>query len=796
MRVQSILTNTVHGLRCARGTLALAFLILTLAMAAGTITFSIVDGVAFRPLPYDSPERLISIATPGPSEGTLVPITPSDFFALQDRAQALESIAASRPAPPLQLAHGDGSEALITRSVTPNLFAVLGVRAAVGRLFTTADAHPAGPQPVVLSHEIWTRRFAADAGVIGRTVAFGAQPLQVIGVLPEGVWHPMELNPPAAYLPYVATAADRANSRMRAMTVVARLGAGISLEQARADVVRVSTVPMVVQSLHDRVVGSARGWLLFLLAAVALVLVIACVNVATLLLARATTRAQEFAIRGSLGEPHRTLIGGLLLEGVVLALLSSGAAVVASLWGVEAAKAALPPGLLTRVSTIGIDGRVMAASVAVASLCAITFSAAPAWLATRFNLLSVMKAAGGPIVGGRRVDRSLALFLVTEVTVVCVLLVAAALVVRSFVEVTTTDLGFVRHDVATISYMRAATATTETARRIEGATLRNQVLATAKAVPGVIDAAIAVNGSVPLSGSSVRYSLVIPGFGEARGDEMFETRFVTPEYFNVIGMQLVSGRLFEPGDHAGAPPVMLINEAAARRFFANRDPVGMVVPFRGATTIVGVLRSVRFDGPEGEIRPEMYFPADQQHLAFPRDFGNVVLRTDGRPLETGTSVREAIRPVLGVEPGSVEVVDDFFRRMTAGRRFNATVMAALGLIGLAIGVAGVYGTMQFLVTRQFRDIGLRLALGATPGRILRSVLAVALRRVAAGVTLGLMASWAISSAFQSFVFGITPTEFSVYLQVAGAIALVGIFAALLPAVRAAGLDPVETLRRE
>jgi hypothetical protein len=241
---------------------------------------------------------------------------------------------------------------------------------------------------------------------------------------------------------------------------------------------------------------------------------------------------------------------------------------------------------------------------------------------------------------------------------------------------------------------------------------------------------------------------------------------------------------------------MLINDVAARRFFPNRDPIGQTVTFRGATTIVGVLRSVHFQGPEGDVRPEMYVPADQQRVLPPRDIGTVVIRTSRSPHQVADAVREAIRPVLGVEPGRPQVVDEMFRRITAGRRFNAAVMAALGVLGVALGIAGVYGTIQFLVTRKVRDIGLRLALGASPSRIMRSVLSLALRRVALGTLLGLTVAWGISGAFHSLVFGITPTDPGTYLQVAGLIALAGAVAALLPALRAARLDPVDALRRE
>lgn len=796
MRALRILIGAVRGIRIARGNLAVAFTILTLAMTAGTVTFSVVDAVAFRRLPYADPEELVGISLPAERTGRFAPVTQNEFLLLQERAQAFTAIAASRPTQPVYFGDTNAAEPLATRAVTTNLFDVLGIRPVAGRLITTGDDRSSGPRVAVLSHELWLSRFDGRRDVIGSTVTFGTEPLHIVGVMPDDVWHPMELNPPAIYVPYVATPADRANTRLRAMSVVARLRADMSLQQAQADAARVVTGPIIVQPLKDVVVGTSRGWLLLLLAAVSLVLLIACVNVATLLLARATTRAREFAIRASLGESRVELIAGVLIESLLLSLAAGGIAIIASLWGVEAAKSVLPPGLVTRASTIAVDGRVIVMAIGIAAFCAAAFGAAPAWLTTRFNLFSVMGDGGGPIIGGRRIDRSLAGFLIAEVTVVCVLLVASTLVVRSFIEVLTTDLGFDRQNVATVPFMRGATATSDAALRIEGTTLRNELLAAAKTVPGVIDAAISVNGTVPLSGGSARYSLNIPGYGEALDDDMFETRIVTPEYFNVMGMQLITGRLLESGDHLGTPRVIVINEEAARRFFPGRNPVGQIVRFRTATTVVGVLRSVRFDGPEGEVRPEMYISAEQEHMPLSRLFGSVIVRTAGRPADIGHAVREAMRPVLGAEPGQVQLVDEFFVRLTAGRRFNATVMAVLGLIGVAIGIASVYATMQFIVTRRLREIGLRLALGASRQRIMRSVLGSAIRRVMAGVTLGLFASWMISSALQAVVFGVTPTEPGVYVQVTAALALFGLLAALLPALRAARLDPVETLRRE
>jgi predicted permease len=425
------------------------------------------------------------------------------------------------------------------------------------------------------------------------------------------------------------------------------------------------------------------------------------------------------------------------------------------------------------------------------------FGSAPAVFAVRSDLIGVMKASGGPLVGGRRIDRSLSWFLVTEVTIVCMLMVATTLVIRSFILVTTADLGFERDRVFSLDYERPVKGDRLVSRTIAASTLRAELLARARSVPGVADAAISVNGSPPLSGGSVRYSIIIPGFGETRDDDMLETRMVTPEYFKVMGLRLLSGRAFEPSDRAGAPLVMLINDVAARRFFPNRNPVGEVVTFRGPTTIIGVSQAVHFGGPEADVRPEMYTPADQERAVGPSDSGSLVVRTSGNPREVAAGVRDAIKPALGsVAPSQAQFIDDFFRRLTAGRRFNAGVMAALGSVAMILGIIGVYGTMEFLVTRQAREIGVRLALGASRVRIMRSVLGRALRKVTIGLALGLIGARMTSNAFVSFVFGIRPSDPFIYAEVASFIAFVGIATALVPALRAASLDPNEALRSE
>jgi predicted permease len=793
-RVQMDLRDALRGLRGGRGTTVLAFIILTLTMAAGTVTFSVVDAVALRPLPYGSPERLISISSPGASPGQLFPPGPRDYFSWLESARTLESLGAARLADSLHLQVDGMTETVSAKEVTANLFGVLGVRPAAGRFFGPEDQRPGGPAKVILSHALWVHRFGSDPGVIGRPLTIDQGTREVVGVMPEGVWYPITGIPPDVYIPYAPTAAERSNS-LCCMFVVGRLRPGVSVEQARADVNRVSGA--VVLPLQDQVVGPAKTWLLLLLAAVGFVLLVACVNVANLLLARATSRARELATREALGASRRRLAVGLLLEGLILALASAAAAIVTSFWGVEIAKASLPPGL-TRVSTISVDGRVMAASIAAAVVCGLVFASAPAWLATRSDLVGVMKASGGSVIGGRRRDRSLSAFLVADVAFVCVLLVATTLVVTSFVMVTTADLGFDRHNVMTIEYRRALTALAAADRPAAAASLRADLVERARSVPGVTAAAI--SGVAPLAGGPARYRLTIPGFGDTKRDDMLDTQPVSLEYFSVMGIQLLRGRMFQLSEGTSAPRVILINEVAARRFFADRDPVGQVVTLRGPTTIIGVVRGIHFMGPEAAMRPAMYMPADQDAQSFllrpPFTDGNLVVRINRDPRMLAAAVREAIRPALGGEPNQPQFVDDDFRRLTAGRRFNAGLMTTFGLIAVAIGAIGVYGTTAFFVARQVRAIGLRMALGASPRDVMRSVLRDALRLVVLGVGVGLAGAWAVSNAFTSFVFGVRPADPMVYLAVGGFIAVVGFAAALVPALRAARLDPLTALRQE
>lgn len=784
------------GLRAGRGTYGLAFVILTLTLAAATVMFAVVDAVVLRPLPFAEPGRLVGISPlDSTSQGSSL-ASPQQYFDWSDRLQATEGVGAARAGGRVELVGPDGTESLLATRVTTGLFDLLGVRPAVGRFFSADDDRSAGRAGVVLSHAFWTRRFAADPSVVGRRLAFADGNRTVLGVMAADAWFPITSGPrPDLYLAYRDTPAERANNRGFSLSVVGRLREGVSLEQARADVVRASSFPVAVVPLHDQIVGDARRWLLLVLLAVAIVWVVAIVNVAALLLVRATARAPEFAIRLMLGASAARLGSYLMVEGVILILVSGAAAAIIASWGLGIATQLLPPGL-TRVPAIAVNVRVLSVAVATALLSGMVVGGATAYVAARAERVSLIHASGAQVFGSRIRSRTLASFLVIDVAFVSFLLVAATLVVASFVRVTTTDLGFNRHNVASVSYQRSLASIAAADRTAAVSAIRSSLLERLSAVPGVTGVALTSGGSAPLSGNSVRYSLAIPGREEIDRESWLESNNVTPEYFRVMGVPLVEGRQFRASDRPGAPLVMIINAAAARRLFPDRSPIGQVAEFDGLRTIVGVVADLRFDGPEAEVRPAMYFPADQQRIRRSIEAGTVLVRTSGDPRALTAQIRNAMRPVLGGEPGTPRFIADDFRRITAERRFTAALMATFAVIVLLIGALGIYGTAAFVVSRGARAIGLRKALGASSGSILRMILVHTLSRVVLGTALGLACAWALSNTLRSLVFGIQPTEPVVYLAVAGFLVSVGAASALVPALHASRLDPNSAMRRE
>jgi predicted permease len=604
---------------------------------------------------------------------------------------------------------------------------------------------------------------------------------------------------PDIYVPYTETALEKQDSGAMVLSVVGRLRNGVTIDRALADLQRLSGPSVTVVPLIDRVLGPAvRGWLYLALAAVACVLCIACTNVAILLLVRGLARLPEFAIKRALGASTSVLVGRSLFEGLTI---SCGAGILAALlasWMVPAVKSWIPDGFLPRLSAVTVDGRVFIACFVSALICGLSFGSAPAWLSAKANLLSPMKGRSIVVAGGTPRNGIMAWFIIGQIAAVAFLLVVATIVVRSFIVVITSDLGFSRDNLVAVTYSYSLDDVPREQRSTSLRVLRQRLIEAASAVPGVVDVGVSTNGSVPLSGGSVRYSITIADRGETLRDDMLETRMVTPGYFRTLGMHLESGRLLESSDTMGSPLVMLINDTAATRFFPGKTAVGQTVVFNGhSVRIVGVLQSVRYKGPEAEVRPEMYLPADQQPIRRSTEAGSLVFRVRRNPSAVSAAVRDAIRPFLnGSEPGAPKFVDVFFNKITEGRRFNAGIMGVLGFVAIVLSAIGIYGTMAFLVEQQIRTIGVKVALGASRSSVRGEVIGLALRFVALGTTVGCVAAWALSKAFLPYAFGVPPGDVMTFVSVAIIITVTASIATWMPARVASSVDAAEILRQQ
>jgi predicted permease len=801
--------DAIRGLRSDRRTSLLATAVLSIAMAASVVTFSVVDAIAIRPLPYGSPDRLVGLMTPAAppagasSSGRAIAPTgalPSaqHYFGWAERARAFQALGASAGSGVMALRAGGRVIGIRPRRITANLFDVLGVRPVAGQFFAPEHERPGGPRGVILSEAAWRGYFGADPAVVGGTISLNEEPWRVVGVLPDGVTYPITSGtPPDLYIPWVPTAAERSPDARPtgSLSVVGRLKPGVSVSQARADVQRLS--PALVFPLLEQVAGPARPWLLLVLTAAGFVLLLACVNVASLLLARAATRGVEISTRYALGASRGRVASAFILEGLLLSLAAVATALLLSYWALDVVAANLPPGL-PRADTIAVNGRVFAAAAMAAIACGVVCATAPIWLARSTPVVDVLKAGGTAVLGGTRRNRVLAGLLAGDVALVTVLLVAATLVVSTFVFLTRKDLGFDRQNVATIYILQPLGDVQPADQFAAGAAVSADLIDRASSVPGVSDAAIVVGNSV-LDLNELRESLDIPGYETSSVADRFYRRHVSKDYFRTMGIGLVRGRLFESSDGPGSQPVMLLNETAARRFFAGRDPLGVEALYRGARrTIIGIVQDLHAHGPEAETAPEMYFPLLQDDVFSPfgRVNGWLVVRTSGNSGTVAAAVFDAIRPGLRNAPREPVLLEDAFRELTVQRRFNASVMTAFGLVAAAIAIIGVYGTASFFVARQVRTIGLRMALGASRSAVAVAVLRSVLLPVGLGTTVGLALTWLASNGLEPLVYGVRPVELPLYAAVGGGMVLLGLCAALVPALRATRVDPLTALRAE
>jgi predicted permease len=786
--------------------------VLTLGIGATTAIFSVVDAVVIRGLPFDEHDRLIAVGTrrPPPPEGDpsldplrLTSVAPQDFADWDSRQDVFTHLAATTGSSMTLGEAGQAPEDLRALRATADLFEVLRIAPAVGRAFTSGEETDGRHRVAVLSHALWQRRFGGDPAVLGRRITLDGAAYDVIGVMPAGTTYPPgAARPTDLYVPYVVPEHERVRDpdwQSIYLQVVGRLKPGVDIEQAEAQMTQIGRALQAehpqwnrdtnvgVRPLHDHVVGSrTRTWMLMLLGAVGLVLVIACVNVATLQLARAVARERELGVRAALGATRWRLARQLLVESV---LLSCGGAVLGMLvawWGVDTLRAAMPEGV-ARVSDIAVNLRVLGASALMALGTGVVFGLAPAWRGSRPDVNQTLKEGARGAVGHAHQRWSGAL-VVVEVALALVLLVGASLFIGSFAALMRVQPGF---DAANVLTTRVAPA--DRSRR-PPADHRRQLQAIVDRVatlPGVTNAAYIVGG-LPLTGSMSVTVVGRPGVDEPVGD--VSVRHVTDDYHATMRIPLRSGRRFADTDREGSPRVAVVSESLARLSFPSEPAVGRELLIDNqAWSIVGVVGDVHQTSLESDPLPEVYLPLAQTTGGA----GELVVRTSVTASGLLGAVEAAVAAELPAVPlRNVQTMEQLVGRQLAQRRLNMLLLSLFGVLGVVIAAVGLYGVLAFAVAQRTREMGVRMALGASRGAVVSLVLNRAAAWVLMGLVLGLGGAWALRSVASAFLFGLEATDGRAFLAALAVLMTAAGVASVMPAVRAARVDPMAALRAD
>jgi putative ABC transport system permease protein len=810
-----------HALRSLRNSptfTVVALAVLTLAIGAGTAIFSVVDAVVLRGLPFDQHDRLVAILEHDPKRAATFgsgSTTTQMFIDWRAQQQSFEGITAVGSS--LFQYKNDASEPAEARGlrVTWEFFPVMRVTPAIGRAFTAKDEISGRHRVAILSHGYWQRRFGGADDVIGRVVDMNEQKWEIVGVMPPWFAYPVASDKPTEiYSPVAFRDEDkvRGGSRNYNFTTIGRLREGVTVAQAHDQMNRVMTAldeqhpkwspgrRARVVALQEHLVGRVRSWMLMLLAAGALVLLIACANVANLMLARATVRGREIAIRAALGAGRWRLVRGLLVEGLVLSLAGAALGILLAYFGVQAIKSWMPSNV-PRIAAIAVDFRVLLTAVAAAALTGLFFGAVPALQLSRPNLTTALKDSGRSTTSGSASQRLRSLLVVAEVALAVVLLVGAGLFIGSFAKLMAIDPGFEYRNVLTLDVgVRADPKLTghaqfEDMNRRSGPYV-DQNLAAVRAVPGV-EAAAAVQGGLPFTGSWSRTGVELPGRGELKGDDdSIDRRAVSTGYLETMRIPLRRGRYLNDGDRDGAERVVVINESAAKKYWPDEDAIGKRVKINSQDlVVVGIVGDIRHLGPETPPRQECYVPASQTGY-----FGSatLVMRTRGRAIDRLDAAKAAIWSVNKEQRLRTETVtlEAHMDRLIAQRRFNMALLALFGVLGLVIAGAGIYGVMAYVVAQRTNEIGVRMALGASRRHVVSMVLVRASILIGTGIAIGAAVSWWFSAGVKTFLFEVEPNNPRIFAGALATLAAAGLLASAIPAHRAASVDPMIALRQE
>ena len=809
-----------RGLVRSPGFAAIAIATLALGIGANSAIFTVVNAVVMRPLPYDHPERLVRVTADFTGlRATDVGLSQPELMDYQDRSGLFDAIAGVW-AINANLTEIDQPERVETLLASPSYFDVLGVKPQLGRLFGPEDNGPGISTVLVISDALWRRRFGASPDAIGRKLRIDNDWYTVVGVLPPGFRHPgrsvltdVDVWAPASFVgnPFPP---KPVRSAYFITGAIGRLKAGITVEQAQQRLAafaegmrqanandyasRARWAPRLIP-LRDDLVGPVKSTLLLVFGAVGFVLLIACANIANLLLARASSRQRELAVRRALGSSRGRMVRLFLTESLLLGALGGLAGAAATGWMLDALLALVPEGL-PRLQEVRIDGQVLAFTALTALATALIFGTLPALQFSKTDVTDALKEGARGTAGARGVVRSA--LVVAEFALALVLLVGAALLVRSFWALQRVELGFEPGHVLTARLWLPQPNEPSTgpyySHEARIATY-DEILRRARSLPGVSAAAAA--GALPFDGGGGNSTFTAEGHESDDRSKIptIKTTVASTGFFEAMGIHVVRGRSFTDADDTKAQPVAIVTESLAERAWPNEDPIGRRLHFGGPQgrnpwmTVVGVVKDVRTERLEDSAKPMLYRPLRQaSNLAL-----SLVLKTEADPRTLGSALAAQVRAVDRDLPTyGIRTMDALVARATASRRFSTQLLGAFACLALLLAAVGIYGVMAFVVGQRTREIGIRIALGAHPNVVIRLVLRQALVLAAVGVVFGSAAAIIVTRLLAGLLFEVRATDPSTYGGIALLLAVTAMIAAWLPARRAASVDPILALRSE
>ena len=783
-----------------------AVLTLALAIGASTALFSIVNVVVLNPFPYKEPSRLFFVRQSLPKIGVQEQLRVSgpEFLDLAksgifERVAAFETVSRN-------LTGSDEPERVAAAKVSTEFFNILGIEPMLGRTIAANEQGPSGQRVLVISHGLWQRRFGGDKAVLGQKVSLDDEPFTIIGVMPPQ----FRFEASQAWFPFPFDFGQRPRDG-RAFLILARISSATSEQQvnaALANLARQNEQDFVgtnqdyagrgiyLQPLSQYYFGSVRRALFILLGAVGLVLLIACANIANLLLAKSMSRSHEIAIRNAMGASRARIIRQMLIESAVLGLLGGGVGLLIASWGTKLLVKLIPSGIIPTGVEITMNVQILLFTLAVSLVTGFIFGLWPAIQGSKTQTRDALQAASKRSTTGAGARRAQSVLVVVEVALSLVLLVMAGLMIRSFAKLTNIDPGMATTNVMSMRMNRSPTKSGDGATN---AIFFQQVADRVKTLPGIEVAGIV---SHPPFGSTEEFPITVESVANAGAQtQSIDTRTVSADYFKTMQIPLVGGQFFSTEDGPQSAPVVIVNQAMANRYWSNQDPLGKRLKIGNADskspwfTVKGVVKDSAQLTLDRETRPEIYFALGQMAGRYRRM--NLVVRTSVDPKSMVTAIQSAIREVDKDQPVyQIQTIAEMIGDTVGTQRFALTILIMFAVLALVLAVSGIYGVISYSVTQRTQEIGIRMALGARGEDVLRLVLGQFMRLTALGVTVGLIAAYALTRLMTTLLFGVTQTDITTFVLVPIILSLVALVACFIPARRAARVDPLVALRYE